>query len=153
MELSKDNAVTLVVNRDENKAATGFVYFDDGLSINQPQGHFQIQLSANSIKNWVIQSDDSEFTFNRSYVEKIVITDAEDLNRTNFACFNTRESISPNQTTQMRADYDPILKTLTLQGYNTINLHELSHIYFGNWTDEGNFYPMCNQEMQYFVAT
>lgn len=34
--LSKDNAVTLVVNRDEKKAATGFVYFDDGMSLDQP---------------------------------------------------------------------------------------------------------------------
>ena len=82
-----------------------------------------------------------------------MITDAEDLNRTNFACFNTRDSVNPNPTTQLRADYDPTLKTLTLQGYDTINLHELSHIYFGNWTDEGNLFPMCNQAMQYFVAT
>ena len=134
LALGTNNSITLVANRDHNGAAIGFVYIDDGVSQTQPQAHFQLLLSANSIKKWEIRDD--EGSEEKSFVSKFVITDAEDLKSTNFVCMTSQNSLD---NVYLNYDYNETEKTLTIRDYNgSISLHDMKDIFFGDAEAEGN---------------
>jgi hypothetical protein len=63
LRLSSDNRITLIANRDKNKAATTKLYLDDGFVENTYTAIlaiYEILISANSIKKWQIQNNDDQ---------------------------------------------------------------------------------------------
>jgi hypothetical protein len=65
-----------------------------------------------------------------------VITDAQDLSTTDFACMVTQNSLSPKL---LEAKYNESLKTLSISDFGSaINLHDMKDIYFGDSQKEGN---------------
>jgi len=46
------NQLTFVANRDTQGKASGSLYIDDGVSLNQDYNYYQFLLSANSLKKW-----------------------------------------------------------------------------------------------------
>jgi alpha-glucosidase (family GH31 glycosyl hydrolase) len=77
----KNNVFTLVANRDTNGHAEGTLYIDDGITKDQPYDYMTFQLSANSFKKWV-----SGTSGNTKKMDKLVITNAADLQQVDFAC-------------------------------------------------------------------
>ena len=64
------------------------LYLDDGLTIDSEQQteFYEFLLSANSLKKWNVEVDEES---KRGHLDKLVITNAQDLNTTNFACMTT----------------------------------------------------------------
>jgi hypothetical protein len=82
IDLSKQ-PLTFVANRDENGQAKLKLYLDDGESLNQQTEYYEFLLSANSLKKWNVEVNQES---KRGKLDKLVITNAKDLNDTNFAC-------------------------------------------------------------------
>ena len=81
-----DVPLTFIANRDDNGAASMKLYLDDGISTDQDTEYYEFILSGNSLKKWNLDSSpDSK----RGKLDKLVITNAGDLNETNFACMTT----------------------------------------------------------------
>jgi hypothetical protein len=77
-----------------------------------------------------------------SWVESFVITDAEDLSGTDFACW---VSVTTLTITAMSYEYDKDLKTLTISnlGGGSTQLHLLKDIYFGDTSKPNNNIALC----------
>lgn len=142
IQQGNSSPLTLVANRDHNGAASLRLYLDDGISTDQQTEFYEFLLSANSLKKWIV---DASSESKRGHLEKLVITNAEDLNNTNFACMTTEADWSHSA---LKLAYDSDKKTLTISSESgePIMLDEMKDIYFGdNRTD----IDMCNLEQQY----
>jgi hypothetical protein len=115
------------------------LYLDDGISTDQQTEFYEFLLSANSFKKWII---DASSESKRGHLDKLVITNAEDLNNTNFACMTTYADLSH---TSVKYAYDSDKKTLTISSESgePIMLDEMKDIYFGDNRTDIN---MCNLE-------
>jgi hypothetical protein len=78
-------------------------------------------------------------------LESVVITNAEDLNATNFACMMPMASRTPIQLTHT---YDNETMTLNLTNANgSINLNDMRDIHFGNTEEDLN---LCDPESHFY---
>ena len=99
---------TFIANRDKNGAASTKIYLDDGESLEQDTEYYNILLSANSIKKWNVDvSEESK----RGNLLSIVITNAEDLKDTDFACMTADADWAQ---TDLSYSYNDANKTLTI---------------------------------------
>ena len=88
------------------------LYLDDGISVNQQTEFYEFLLSAKSLKKWNVDvSEESK----RGYLNKLVITNAEDLSSTNFACMTTDDDWTHKA---LKPYYDSDMKTLTIMNEN-----------------------------------
>lgn len=84
-----DADISLVALRDNNGHAEGKLFVDDGITrtdipgVDAKYDFHEFQLSANSLKIW-INSESRETA--QTKIDSLVITNAEDLKDTNFAC-------------------------------------------------------------------
>jgi hypothetical protein len=79
--------ITLIANRDSGGHADGLAYLDDGETINGDYESYLFDISAKTIKKW--NKNDAKFAGTFGKLDKFVITNAADLNETNFACMST----------------------------------------------------------------
>jgi len=138
--------VTLVGNRDANGQATGLLILDDGYSASElADGTFEqyeFVLAAKSIK--VTQAQSVE-TSKYPGVAEIVLTNAEDLKDTNFACAT---SPTDGSATALTPVYDDAAKTLTMKTADgsPVSPAAIKDIYFGGDNDlnlcGGQFYKL-----------
>ena len=85
-------------------------------------------LSANSIKKWQLKNDEGSANF--SQVESFIITNAEDLNSTDFACMVSQQTL---EAKILFTEFDKSKKTLKIFAANsTIDLSSMKDIYFGD---------------------
>lgn len=80
-----DNLFTMVANRDKNLQASGTLYVDNGVAIDQSYDYLEFQLSAKSFKKW--EKGVSSAT---KSLDSLIITNAADLKDTDFACYTSQ---------------------------------------------------------------
>mmetsp|Transcript_28241 Transcript_28241/g.42747 ORF Transcript_28241/g.42747 Transcript_28241/m.42747 type:complete len:374 (-) Transcript_28241:2684-3805(-) len=125
-------AVTLIANRDHMGHAEGKLYLDDGISLAQSDEYYNFVLSAKSIKKQVIFANENPST---SAIDKIVITNAKDLNDTDFACVTSMDALD---YTDITFAYDKKAFTLTLFQEGGFEAMKMRDIYFGNSANDIN---------------
>ena len=135
-----DAPLTFIANRDDNGAASMKIYLDDGISTTQDTEWYEFILSGNSLKKWDVQSSPNS---QRGHLDKLVITNAGDLNETNFACMT---AFSDWTHSDLKYEYDNVTMTLSisLDSGEPIELNELRDIHFGNDKKDIN---MCKLDM------
>lgn len=97
--------ISIVINRNERKAAKGSLLLDDGITrselINKTYEYYSIEhKSPKSIQFSLVQGL-RDAQDDRHHLDRIVIGDAEDLNTTDFACAYT----TMNEIIELEVDY------------------------------------------------
>jgi len=120
------------------------LYLDDGLTIDSEQQteFYEFLLSANSLKKWNVEVDEES---KRGHLDKLVITNAQDLNTTNFACMTTGDDWT-HIAVKHTYDNESMTLTISSESGDPIMLNELRDINFG---DDRKGINMCNLNDQY----
>lgn len=139
--------VSLIVNRDMNGHAEGRLFLDDGYTLDQltngTYAAYEFQLGGKTLKKW-IDNWNLDFT-QEGNLESVVITNAADLNATDFACMMPMDSRTP---TTLTPTYDNTTMTLTLKDpKGSINLKTMRDIHFGYTGEDLN---LCNPESHFY---
>lgn len=127
--------------------AQGKLFLDDGYTLDQLSSgnyaSYEFQLGGKTLKKW-IQNWNLDYTQEGS-LEEVVITNAADLNMTDFACMMPMTSRTP---TQLTPKYDNDTMTLTLTNPSgSINLKDMRDIHFGYTEEDLN---LCNPETHFY---
>ena len=116
-----------MIIRDPDGFAQGKLFLDEGVKIseitNKSYEYYEFKLVNKTLQKLTINSD-GKMT-GRQGIGSIIITNAEDLNATDKACFISKSGF--NSVVEMqKPEYDPVNKTLTLRAMNgTINAFEM----------------------------
>jgi hypothetical protein len=142
--------VSMIANRDRFGHAQGRLFLDDGFTLSQLKNneyeHYEFQLSANSIKKWIL-NDDSRSKASGIKIDKFVITNAEDLKNTDFACVANGADYSK---TDLKFSYSEEDLTLTLQIENgMIDPFTMRDIYFGRTDKDINLCAPVSDKSYY----
>jgi len=136
-----------VANRDENGHAQGKLFIDKGFSVKEIEDgdyeHYEFHLSANSLKKWILNEKSQKSV--GVGIDKLVITNAKDLQDTDFACFTAQKD---HVTTNLSFKYDDQDKTLSIfSPRGNINSFTFRDIHFGNSKRNIN---ICNPQSQFY---
>jgi hypothetical protein len=147
--------VTMIANRDHNGQASGKLFLDDGISLEQlyetnSYEYYSFQLSAGSIKKWIL-NEDSRAQPSGIKIDKFVIADAPDLNETDFACL-LKDSIYSMQP--LKADFDSSSQTLTFSQTDgsPIDPFTMKDIFYGNSKKDVNLCDFAGSLNYYHTA-
>ena len=147
--------ITIVINRNERKAASGKVFLDDGSTkselLDKSYEYYSIDHKASKTIQFSLAQGKRGGQDQRHHLDKILIGDAEDLNETNFACAQTQM----NEIIFMQREYFAENKTLKL--YRPRNFDErgvvfsnIQNIFYGNSATD---LDLCNiTHFQYKIA-
>jgi hypothetical protein len=123
----------MIANMDENGHAQGELFIDDGKNTNSEltsmtYEYYQFQLSANSIKKWVLNEKNTGPV--GTGIDSFVIANAKSLLSTDFACLTSEVDGS---TLPMNISVSARTNTLTLSlSGGRIQPYLLKNIFFGN---------------------
>lgn len=140
--------ISLVANRDENGHAEGKLFKDGGESLTELSAHlyeyYEFHLSAGSLKKWILNEGATAQV--GTGISELIITNATDLNTTDFACWVDTDGVSTN----IDITYDPTKSTLSLAAApgGTIDTFKLRDIYFGDTTQTPN---LCNPASNFWM--
>ena len=139
--------IQMIVNRDLNGHAEGKLFLDDGYTLDQLNrgnyASYEFQLGGKTLKKW-IQNWNLDYTQEGS-LESVVITNADDLASTDFACMMPMASRTPVQLTPT---YDKDMHTLTLTNPSgQIDVKAMRDIHFGTTAQDLN---LCAPESHFY---
>lgn len=141
------NAEThLLINRDAQGHSEGRLFIDQGISMSELNDrtyeYYEFHLSGNSLKKW-IKNTEATAQVGKG-IDSIIITNAEDLQSVDFACWVTTDGTFAD----MAFAYDGTKKTQTIKAKTgTIPTFALRDIYFGDSNKDIN---MCHPEDNYY---
>jgi len=130
-----------------NGHAQGKLFLDDGYTLDQLSSgnyaSYDFQLGGKTLKKW-IENWNLDYT-QEGGLESVVITNAEDLKTTDFACMMPMASRTP---TTLTPTYDPATMTLTIKNPSgSIDLKDMRDIHFGFTGEDLN---LCNPETHFY---
>lgn len=140
------NPISLVINRDSNGAASGSLFLGDGVSQsginNGSYEYYNFKFGNKALKKQI----GNEMRMDHSKeLKEIIITNAEDLKDTDFACMTT-ESYS---VVQLSHEYKEATKSLVLTDTGSIplGLFDLKDVHFGKKDSDVN---LCNIDSHFY---
>jgi alpha-glucosidase (family GH31 glycosyl hydrolase) len=130
-------SVSIVINRNERKAAKGTLFLDDGISKSALSAelyeYYTIEHKATKTIQVSLTKGNRQDLDNVHYFDKFIIGDASDLENTDFACVHfARGGIS-----QLTPKYDATTKTLALfrdplSDPNPLMFSQIGNVFYGN---------------------
>jgi len=138
--------IDLIINPNHLGAAQGKLFLNEGHTQaeidNKLYEYYEFRLSKGTLSRWNLNENNKS---SRKGLNKIYITNSENLNNTDFACMSGVDG----SLSSLGYTYNATLKTLIL--YRTdeaeMNLTEMRSIHFGNSSSHLN---LCNPQSQYY---
>lgn len=132
-DLRANGKLSMIANRDTQGHAVGELFIDSGDThseiLTQTYEYYQFQLSAGSIKKWVLNEKNSGPVGNG--ISSFVIANAKELLSINFACW---VSEADNSATPLKIGRNATLNTVTISNMDDTPIQPfyVKNIYFGN---------------------
>lgn len=134
--------ITLVVNRDEDKHAEGKLFLDDGETISQLKDKtYEFYNFVHNQKSFMKHNLNEENTVpSGNFLYKLIITDAEDLADTDFACYTKTDG----GLVDLSIIYDKDNKALNISTKtDPINFFDMQAIFYGT---KGKDMNLCHYQ-------